>query len=244
MPRRMIKAILLSLLLAVLLETASAQSCTCSCCTGNSCSAKIAGTFTVSSKDDCSTSACNLKYPSVCPNAGSSGSSSASFVSASSSSTPSSSSSSTPSSYSGLATRTSVSPSDCVAPTNCVYQCSASYTFSVSGSTAKLTPGIVPGCTCYTGTGLLVDNEGMISFQDGSQSVLTVGNCVVSVVATTQGVICSGAYAVTGTSGCPASPSSAPSGGATSFSSASAIKTSVGIVVAFMAAASVAANFW
>jgi hypothetical protein len=101
------------------------------------------------------------------------------------------------------------------------------------------------------GTGLLVQNKnvmtGKITFLGVDQFDITIRNgCTIFFVATTQGVTCSGEYAVTGNSGCPSGgdiiPSSTPSGGAISFSSASSIKST--ILVTFMAAASVAANVY
>jgi hypothetical protein len=212
-------AVFVPFFVVLLAGAANAQSCTCSCCTGNYCTPSSAGTFSVSSSTACSQSACNSQYPTLCPASGSSGSSSASY----STSTPSSSG------YTALASRTSVSPSSCIAPSSCSYQCSASYTISLpaSGNTMTLTPGSVSGCTCYTGTGT-IPNSGVLSgttftFQDGSTAALTSSTCQVSVVATTQGVTCTGTYAITGSSACPASSSS---------SSASIMKPAAALVAA------------
>ena len=57
-------------------------SCTCTCCTGNSCMSSVRGSFAVSTSNDCTQNACAAKYPSYCPVSGSSGSSSASYASA------------------------------------------------------------------------------------------------------------------------------------------------------------------
>ena len=220
---KMRAAVLVPLFIVLLAGVANAQSCACMCCTGNYCTPSSAGSFSVSSSSACSQSACNSQYPTVCPASGSSGSSSASYSSSSSTSTPSSAG------YTALATRTGVSPSSCVAPSSCSYQCSASYTISspASGNTMSLTPGSVSGCTCYTGTGT-IPNSGVLSsttftFQDGSTAALTSSTCQVSVVATTQGVTCTGTYAITGSSACPAASSS---------SSASIMKPAAALVAA------------
>ena len=106
------------------------------------------------------------------------------------------------------AVRTSVSPQSCVAPSSCAYQCAAGYVVSTTGNTVIFTPANTPaGCVCYTGTS---SNAGSgvgvtVSFQDGSSAIATgLSGCTLSVAASTQGVMCTGTYTVTGISGCTA----------------------------------------
>ena len=111
------------------------------------------------------------------------------------------------------ATRTSVSPASCVAPSDCAYQCSAAYSLTTdsTGNTVTFTPtSSVPGCTCYTGTSLntaSIDTAMAVTFLDGSTATATgLSGCTLSISAVTQGVTCSGTDTIAGVSGCNGAP--------------------------------------
>lgn len=65
----------------------TSQSCKCSCCTGNYCSASIVASYNALSASDCGAADCRSRFPTLCPASGASGSVSASYSESTTSST-------------------------------------------------------------------------------------------------------------------------------------------------------------
>ncbi len=203
---RMLAAATFSLLMSVLLDSASAGSCTCACCVGYPCVATVPGTFSASSSSDCNTAACKSKYPSVCPASSSVGSA----FSSASTYTPSNDGTS-------LVTRTSVNSQCGVPPDSCFYKCSACYTVVISGTAFTMTPGSVSGCTCFTGTGTIpLDYTGgnlVANFPDGISVAVSSTVCTATMQTMVNGNSCTGTYTTTkinGNSICPSGAATCP----------------------------------
>lgn len=113
---------------------------------------------------------------------------------------------STTSAFAGVFTRTSVSPSACIAPNSCDYRCSAAYNITVSDVTATLRPTTrTTRCICETLTATIAGNTASGN-GTASQFSLELTSTGVTATVSVAGHTCTSAF----TNETRAMPSSSP----------------------------------
>jgi hypothetical protein len=98
--------------------------------------------------------------------------------------------------FAGTYTRTSVSPNVCASdPTDCTYQCTASYEITVFEATATMYPTANPsGCSCVVVTATIAGDSAQGSIT-GAQYSLSLTSAGINLALSTSDVVCTGTYA-------------------------------------------------